>query len=104
MRKNEERRRKVHRHKASNLAPLNRRPLSPYEAQLPQIKAHAKSLRELERAKPAAREDIEAANKSAGISRDSVPWLPIKGNEGFWTALIDADTARPKAYIPLDPY
>lgn len=76
---------------------------APYESQLEQIKARARSLEDLERAHPDSRGEIEDAIKSTGVSREQLRWLPFKGRMQFWTALIDAGNGRPRAYLPIDP-
>lgn len=76
---------------------------APYESQLEQIKARAKSIEELERSHPGSREAIGTAIASTGLAREQLRWLPLKGRMQFWTALIDAGNGRPRAYIPLDP-
>jgi len=35
---------------------------------------------------------------------EQTAWLPVQHREGFWTALLDAQTGAPFAYLPLDPY
>jgi hypothetical protein len=30
--------------------------------------------------------------------------VPIRHRQGFWTAILDAATGKPVAYIDLDPY
>lgn len=75
-----------------------------YDSQLDAIRAHAKPIAELEKTHPEARERIEAACADAGIPRERLRWLPVRYNQTFWTALIDAGTARPVRYVQLDPY
>lgn len=84
--------------------PLVPRYYEPYEAQLPQIKKYGKRIAELESGHPGAREAIEAAIKSTGSSREQLLWLPVKARGIFWTALIDAGSGTPQAYVHLDPY
>ena len=74
----------------------------PYEANVEEIKQRAQSLDLLRKRHPQAQELIEAENLD--IPEERVRWLPVRSPKGFWTALLDVETARPLAYIPLDPY
>lgn len=76
----------------------------PYEANLDEIKQHAKSLDELERRNPDAKPQVEAALKELGIARERLRWVPIRSPRAFWTALLDSDTGRPIRYLPVEPF
>lgn len=76
----------------------------PYDAVLAKIEAHAQPLNELESRHAEARPLVDAELAKRHLSGDHVRWLPVKHRRGFWTALIDGDTAKPLAYLPLDPY
>jgi len=74
----------------------------PYESQLDRIKPKMKPLEALERRRPEIRALIETHLGKVAV--DGAKWLPVKHKNGFWTALMDATSARPIGYVPLDPY
>ena len=76
----------------------------PYEANLDEINQHARTLDDLERRRPGAKTEVDAAVKELGLPRERLRWLPIGSPRSFWTALIDADSGRPIYYLPVDPY
>jgi len=56
----------------------------------------------LRKFRPEAQQFIEAENLP--LPEEQLRWLPVRSPKGFWTALVDARTARLLAYIPVDPY
>lgn len=74
----------------------------PYEANAEVIKQQARPLDALEKNHPEAQQ-LVAAEKLA-IPRDKVRWLPVRSPKAYWTVLLDADTARVLAYVPVDPW
>jgi hypothetical protein len=77
----------------------------PYDSRRDDILSRARALEELERRHPEGAAQIAAARAAAGVPAERLRWLPVRTNqEEFWTALIDARTARPVHYIELDPY
>jgi hypothetical protein len=76
----------------------------PYESQLPQIRARAAPIAELEKKHPQSKPLLEAASAGLAIPPSRVRWLPVHHREGFWTALIDTDDGKPVAYVDFDPY
>lgn len=74
----------------------------PYEANADQVKQHAKTLDDLLKRRPQAEQLIAA--KQLDVPEEQLRWVPVRTPTGFWTALLDAKTLRPLAYIPLDPY
>lgn len=74
----------------------------PFEANADSIKKQALTLDDLRKRRPEAKELIEA--EKLNLPEEQVRWLPIRSPKGFWTVLLDAQTARPLTYIPLDPY
>jgi hypothetical protein len=74
----------------------------PYEANTDAIKQRALTLDALRKRHPEAQEHIAAQKLS--VPEDQLRWLPIRSPKAFWTVLLDAQTARPLAYIPVDPY
>lgn len=77
---------------------------APYESQLEQIRARAKTLDELEKAHPDSKPLIEAATARLTVPVARVRWLPVHHRKGFWTALIDTESGMPLRYVDLDPY
>jgi len=76
----------------------------PYEELLPQIRARAKSIAELEKIHPASKPLLEAAMRDLKIPASRVAWLPVHHFRGFWTALIDTENGKPLTYVDFDPY
>jgi hypothetical protein len=74
----------------------------PYEANVEVIKQQARPLDVLEKNHPEVKELVAAEKLS--IPRDKVRWLPVRSPKAYWTVLLDADTARVLAYVPLDPW
>jgi hypothetical protein len=74
----------------------------PYEVNAEAIKTRAQTLEALRKRHPEAQELIAAQKLS--VPEDQLRWLPVSSAKGFWTVLLDAQTARPLAYIPVDPY
>ena len=74
----------------------------PYEANADQIKQSARTLADLRKRRPEAQEWIEA--EGLNVPEEQVRWVPVRSPKGFWTALLDAQTAKLLAYIPVDPY
>lgn len=73
----------------------------PYAEEIERIKAKMQPLSALIEKHPAAKSMI--AEATAGF-RGAVAWLPLKHKRGFWTALLDAESANPIGYLPIDPY
>jgi hypothetical protein len=74
----------------------------PYAANVDAVKQRARSLDQLFKLRPAAKELIEA--EQLNVPDERVRWLPVRSPKGFWTVLLDAQTGQLLAYIPLDPY
>jgi hypothetical protein len=74
----------------------------PYEANVDAIKQRARSLDDLRKRRPEAQQFIEA--EQLNLPEERLRWLPVRSPKGFWTALLDAQTAQLLAYIPVDPY
>jgi hypothetical protein len=77
---------------------------APYAESLPQIRAHARPIAELEKAHPASKPLLDAATRDLKIPASRVAWLPVHHFRGFWTALIDTENGKPLAYVDFDPY
>jgi hypothetical protein len=76
----------------------------PYESQLPEIRARARTLEDLRKRHPEAREKLAQAQAETGLPETRLRWLPVRFHDVFWTVLIDADSCKPLAYFDVDPY
>lgn len=74
----------------------------PYEANAEVIKQQARPLDVLEKKHPEAQQLVAA--EELAIPRDKIRWLPVRSPKAYWTVLLDADTARVLAYVPVDPW
>jgi hypothetical protein len=74
----------------------------PYENNADAIKQHARPLDELEKTYAAAGPLVADALAELKLPRERLRWLPVRTPKGYWTALLDAETARPLTYIPID--
>jgi hypothetical protein len=74
----------------------------PYAANADAIKERALSLDDLRKTHPDAQQFIAA--EKLDVPEQQVRWLPVRSPKGYWTALVDGQTARLLAYIPVDPY
>lgn len=75
-----------------------------YALQREEIRRRAKPLAELHQKHPEASAMIRDSLADTKHDEARTLWLPVQHKEGFWTALIDADSATPLTYIPVDPY
>jgi hypothetical protein len=74
----------------------------PYEANADAIKQRARSLDDLRKRRPEAQQFIAA--EKLNVPEERLRWLPVRSPKGFWTALLDAQSAQLLTYIPVDPY
>lgn len=76
----------------------------PYEASRAEVLKAGKPLSELRQrfAKQAAL--IDDAVRSAGRAEAQLLWIPLTARKAFWTVLIDAQTAQPLAFLPIDSF
>lgn len=76
-----------------------------YELSVPQVLAKAKAMDLLRRKHPAHSAQIDEVLSSAGLTDAGSLWLPLVGRKSSeWVVLLDAKTAQPKAYLPLDGF
>lgn len=73
-----------------------------YEKNIDAVKERARPIEELEKLHPQAKELVAA--EGLDTPRDKLRWLPVRSPKAFWTALVDAESARVLAYIPVDPF
>jgi hypothetical protein len=76
----------------------------PYDQVREEVKQRIGTIESLEKKKPQAKAQIEAAVRDAAKKAHQFGWLPVKHRTGFWTALVDSNTAQPLVYFNLDPY
>lgn len=86
--------------------PIGARPdfWQPFEEAKAEVLAQAKPIAELKARFPAQNAIIEQAVATSGHSAEKLGYLPVVGRKDFWTALIDSETGKIVATIPLDPY
>jgi hypothetical protein len=77
---------------------------APWESQLADIRARAKPFAELEQKHPEAKAPLEEAVRGLDIPPERLRWLPVHHRRGFWTAVIDTEDGKPRAYVQVDPY
>jgi hypothetical protein len=73
-----------------------------YEANADAIKQHARPLDELRKRRPEAQQII--ASEQLNVPEERLRWLPVHSPKAIWTVLLDAQTAKLLAYVPVDPY
>jgi hypothetical protein len=76
----------------------------PYEQNVPEIKKRAQPVSVLEKRHPESAPLLEGAVAKLQIPAEKLVWVPVKHRKGFWTVLLDPDTARPVHWLPVDPY
>lgn len=76
----------------------------PYDSARARILAKAKPIEELEKRLPDSKGPIDAGVAATGMPAAKLRWVPVHYARGFWTALLDAETARPVGYVDFDPY
>lgn len=76
----------------------------PYESQLAQIRARARTIGELEQKHPERKPLLEQASAGLPVPAERVRWLPVHHRKGFWTVLIDIEDGKPLEYVDFDPY
>ena len=87
--------------------PISARPelWQPYDSGRPAILAAARPARELEGRFPKEAALIRQGVAQSGRAADGLKYLPIQGRKGVvWTVLLDARTAQPLAFVPLDSF
>jgi hypothetical protein len=48
--------------------------------------------------------EIDAAVAHTGRAEAALKYLPLVGRKSFWTVLVDAQSAQPLAYLPMDSF
>lgn len=75
-----------------------------YEAGRAEILQTARPLDKLKSQYPAETALIDRAIAETGKPADRLLYLPVLSRDTAWSVLIDAKTAKPLGFIPLDPY
>jgi hypothetical protein len=76
----------------------------PYEQSLDRVRQEAKPLSEWIAREPQWRQPLLQALEPHGLTASEVVYLPLLGRTEFWTMLLHANTLKPLAYLPIDPY
>jgi hypothetical protein len=68
------------------------------------VTAQAKPLSVLKSRFAAQSAQIDAAVLGTGKAEAALRFVPVVGRKDFWTVLVDANTAQPVAYLPIDSF
>jgi hypothetical protein len=68
------------------------------------VLAAAKPVRLLKTRFTAQATAIDAAIAQTGRTEAALKFLPLVGRKSFWTVLLDAQSAQPLAYLPIDSF
>ncbi len=75
-----------------------------YEASRANVIKVGKPLAELRKRFPAQSALIDEAVRDAKRTDTQLLWVPMVSRKEFWTVLVDAQTARPLAFLPIDSF
>ena len=75
-----------------------------YDAARAAILQTARPLDKLKTQYPAETALIDSSIAKTGKPADRLLYMPVLSRDTAWSVLIDAETARPVGFIPLDPY
>jgi hypothetical protein len=75
-----------------------------YEHARQRVLAAAKPAAELKQRFPQQAAEIDAAVAQSGRPENTLKYLPVAARKSFWTALLDADSAEIRGFIPLDSF
>ncbi len=75
-----------------------------YEANRADVLKVGKPLADLRKRFTKEAELIDAAVRKAGRADAQLLWLPMVARKQFWTVLVDAQTAQPLAFLPIDSF
>ncbi len=76
----------------------------PFEQGKSDVLSKARSIALLKAMFPQQTALIDRAVQESGRAESQLAFLPLVSRQAFWTVLIDTKTAKPVAYIDLDPY
>ncbi|MBX9871889.1 MAG: pilus assembly protein [Burkholderiaceae bacterium] len=75
-----------------------------YEQARPRVLVAAKPAGELKRRFPKQVVEIDEAIAQSGRPESALKYLPVAARKSFWTALLDAESAEIRGFIPLDSF
>lgn len=75
-----------------------------YEEARPAVLQAAKPVVLLKSRFPDKAADVDGLLRELGRSPESTLWLPMAGRKTFWTVLVDASTAQPVGFLPMDSF
>lgn len=75
-----------------------------YAEAVPRVRAAARPVVQLKARFPQHAREIDAQLAAVGRRAEQTLYLPMSSRKSFWTALIDAGTAEPVAFLPLDSF
>ena len=86
--------------------PLAARPelWQPYDAARIEVLRESRPIANLRESLPPHAELIDAAVRKTGLAVEQVRYLPLISRGKAWTVLVDARTARPVGFLPVDPF
>ncbi len=76
----------------------------PFESVSGLVRKRSRPIAQLLKRHPEATPLVEDAARENHLDTTRLRWLPTQHGITFWTALVDADSGRPVAYVSLDPY
>lgn len=75
-----------------------------YEQAQQRVLAAARPVVELKRRFPPRAAEIDAAIAQSGRPESTLKYLPVAARKAFWTALLDAQSAEIRGFVPLDSF
>jgi hypothetical protein len=69
-----------------------------------QVLSASKPVEQLKSRFTAQAAEIEAAVRNTGRSETALRYVPMVGRKTFWTVLVDAVSAEPLAFLPIDSF
>ncbi len=76
----------------------------PYEASKTEVLKTGKPMQDLRKRFTPQAALIDEAVRSAGRADAQLLWVPMVARKAFWTVLVDAQTAQPLAFLPIDSF
>jgi hypothetical protein len=75
-----------------------------YAKAAPQVLSESKPVTQLKARFMARSAEIEAAVRSTGRAEAALRYVPMVGRKTFWTVLVDAASAEPLIFLPIDSF
>ena len=76
----------------------------PYSEAADAVKQASKPMAELMQRQPARLAEVSELLKPHGLTVEQARYLPLHARKAFWTAVIHPESAKPVAYLNIDPY